>query len=81
MYLLDTNLCIFTIENEPAALRPDGKRRGYTAKIAQESSVRLIVDTARNQKSLELREYNTLKSLTVDKILLQTVEKVLQTGS
>jgi cytidylate kinase len=52
-----------------------------TAKIAQENSVRLIVDTARNQKDLELREYNTLESLTVDKILLQTVEKVLQSES
>ena len=48
-----------------------------TAKVPARSSVRLIVDSAREYKALELEGYRALDSLEVDPILLKTVQKVL----
>ena len=48
-----------------------------TAKMPQESIVRMIVDTAKIRKDLVLEGHKTLSSLDVDPILLNTVEEIL----
>ncbi len=50
-----------------------------TAKTPIESSVRMIVDTARIHKDLDLEGHKFLRNLEVDPILLSTVDQVLGT--
>ncbi len=48
-----------------------------TSKIPIESTVRMIVDTARIQKGLIIEDHKTLMNLKIDPILMKTVEDVL----
>jgi len=48
-----------------------------TAKVPQETSVQLIVDSARKNKNLKLEGHRTLAELDVEKILKNTVNDVL----
>jgi len=48
-----------------------------TAKIPQDMAVRLIVDSARENKDLLLEGHRTLKDLEIDPVLMKTVNNVL----